>query len=174
MNYRYVEQTQHRSSVFLDCSLAVALARSNPSYIRRDVDTVVDLGVYNYRCIGGEGSPPDCPRGISAHASASAIDLHSFELSNGQIYDVEQDWIIDSNAEETCEASTEPGGDRWLHELICEQKRIGVWNTILTPNFNSAHRNHFHVDLKDGDFIRQTPDSSFIPDNGQSKHKLTV
>ena len=170
VNYRYVEQTQNRSQVFLDCSLAVSLARANPSYVRRNVDTVVDLGVYNYRCIGGEGSPPNCPRGISAHASATAIDLHSFELIGGQNYVVERDWIIDSSAEETCEASTEPGGDRWLHELICEQQHTGIWNTILTPNFNAAHRNHFHVDLKDGDFIRQTQNSLFIPSDNQPKH----
>ena len=43
-----------------------------------------------------------------------------------------------------------------LHQLICELKAAGVWNIVLTPNYNDAHRNHFHVDLTtDSDFIKR-------------------
>jgi len=46
------------------------------------------------------------------------------------------------------------GADAFLHELICTLKDAGVWNIVLTPNYNADHRDHFHVDRTQGsDFI---------------------
>ncbi len=58
--------------------------------------------------------------------------------------------------EQTCAAPTANAEDDWLHDVICAIKGDDVWNTVLTPNYNAAHRNHFHVDLTAGsDFIRR-------------------
>ena len=93
---------------------------------------VTDYGVYNYRCIGG-GTPPNCPNGISQHAYAMAIDLAGFTTSDGAYASVNDDWVIDPDAEETCEAPTVEGKDRFLHELICELKANDVWKIVLEP-----------------------------------------
>ena len=147
--YRYNGSNDLRESLLGDCSLILALAESAPVLRRREVTTVVDIGVYNYRCIGG-GTPPNCPNGISQHAYAKAIDIAGYETSDGTSYVVNDDWIIDGEDESTCGAATENTKDTFLHETICEQKQRGIWNIVLTPNFNSAHRDHFHVDLTDG------------------------
>lgn len=147
--HRYVSNDTPRETFFMDCSLALSLARAASHLRRNDVVELVDIGVYNYRCIGG-GTPPDCPNGISQHAYAKAIDIAGVTDKQGVYYSVNDDWVIDPDSEQTCAAATEPGKDEFLHQLICELKADGVWNIVLTPNYNDAHRNHFHVDLTSG------------------------
>ena len=155
LNYRFVDIDTKRNSLYLDCELALALVRANPIFLKNGISTIVDLGIYNYRCIGGEGFPPDCPQGISAHANGQAIDIYALENDGGQVYSIENDWVIDEENVETCSADTENASDALLHKIFCDQSEQGIWNTILTPNFNSAHRNHVHLDLKEGnDFTR--------------------
>lgn len=154
MSYRSGSSTSPRSTFFMDCSLALSLAKAAPELRRRDIIEVSDYGVYNYRCIGG-GTPPDCPNGISQHAYAKGIDIAGLTSSTGTYYSVNDDWVIDPAGESTCDAATEGDKDTFLHEVICALKGRGVWNIVLTPNYNDAHRNHFHVDLTTGsDFIR--------------------
>lgn len=153
--YRYLGNADVRPTFFMDCSLAKSLLEAAPYLRARGVVEVSDIGVYNYRCIGG-GTPPDCPNGISQHAYAKGIDLAGFTTQDGTYYSVNDDWVIDPEAERTCEAATEAGADAFLHEVICDLKAGNVWNIVLTPNYNDAHRNHFHVDLTTGsDYINK-------------------
>lgn len=157
VSYRYVSFETPRATFFMHCGLALALARSAYHLRWRDVVEVADIGVYNYRCIGGVGTPPDCPQGISQHAYAKGIDIAGYTTGDGTYYSVNDDWLIDEDGESTCDAPTEPGKDRFLHEAICDQKADGVFNIVLTPNFNAGHRNHFHVDITEGsDFINRS------------------
>jgi hypothetical protein len=163
--YRYVSNRAPRTTLFMDCQLARSLARAAPILRARGVVEVADIGVYNYRCIGG-GQPP-CEGGMSQHAYALGIDLAGFTDGDGVFSSVNDDWVIDGSGEKTCTAPTEPGKDTFLHELICALKAAGVWNIVLTPNYNAAHRNHFHVDL--------TPGSNFLKarttvDDGPDRH----
>jgi len=153
VGYRVLGSAKPRPTLFADCTLIRSLARAAPILRGRNIVEVSDLGVYNFRCIGG-GTPPNCPNGISQHAFATAIDLAGVTDGDGAFFSVNDDWIIDPNSEETCTAPTEPGKDQFLHEVICALKAANTWNIVLTPNYNADHRNHFHVDL--------TPDSDFI------------
>ncbi len=156
MVHRYTSNTTPRATFYMDCTLARSLAKAAAILRAHDVVEVADIGVYNYRCIGGEGTPPNCPQGISQHAYAKAIDLAAFKTSDGTVYTVNTDWIIDPDSEETCAAPTIAGKDAFLHDVICELKAADVWNIVLTPNYNAAHRDHFHVDLTTGsDFIEK-------------------
>jgi hypothetical protein len=153
--FRYIGNAEPRERLFGDCQLILSIARGAALLRDRGVVEIADYGVYNYRCIGGEGTPPDCPNGMSQHAFANAIDLAAFTLADATYLTVEDDWVIDPDEESTCTAATEPGADAFLHEMICALKAAGTWNIVLTPNYNSAHRDHFHVDLTPGDdFIR--------------------
>ena len=160
LRHRVSWETEERSTFYMDCGLALALLEAAPILRERGVVEVVDMGVYNYRCIGG-GTPPDCPNGVSQHAYARAIDIAGYTTEDGTYYSVNDDWVIDPDGEDTCAAATEGDKDTFLHEVICAQKAAGVWNIVLTPNYNAAHRNHFHVDLTDGsDFIERELDGS--------------
>ena len=152
--WRYVDsETARPSFPVVDCSLALSLAQAAPHLRDRGIVEVADIGVYNYRCIG-DGTPPNCPNGMSQHAYAKAIDIAGLTDEAGTYYSVNDDWVIDPDAEPTCDAPTEAGADDFLHRTICELKTAGVWNIVLTPNYNADHRNHFHVDL--------TPDADYI------------
>lgn len=143
-----------RTKMFGDCTIIRALAQAAPMLRARMIVEVTDLGVYNYRCIGNTGTPPNCPNGISQHAYGNAIDLASFKDIAGMTYVVKTDFVIDPAPEKTCTAPTVAGKDQFLHEVICELKAAKVFNIALTPNYNADHRDHFHVDLTPGsDFI---------------------
>jgi hypothetical protein len=162
IEYRYVENTKRRTEIAADCSLVLSLLRAAPALRERDIVEVADIGIYNYRCIGG-GVPPGCT--LSQHAQAKAIDIAGVTDKAGVYYNVTTDWVIDPAGQKTCEAATVPGKDTFLHELICALKVDKVWNIMLTPNYNSDHRNHFHVDLSPGsDTIRSGSDPEPIGD----------
>jgi hypothetical protein len=153
VSYRVLDAANPRTKMFGDCTLIRSLARAAPILRGHGIVEVSDLGIYNYRCIGG-GTPPNCPQGISQHAYATAIDIAAFEDDAGERSVVNDDWVIDPDSEDTCAAPTEPGKDQFLHTVICDLKNANTWNIVLTPNYNADHRNHFHVDL--------TPDADFI------------
>ena len=143
-----------RTKMFGDCTIIKSLARAAPMLRAKQIVEVTDLGVYNYRCIGNTGTPPNCPNGISQHAYGNAIDLASFKDMAGMTYVVTTDFVIDPAPEKTCTAATVAGKDQFLHELICGLKAAKLFNIVLTPNYNADHRDHFHVDMTPGsDFI---------------------
>src|SRR5690606_11375259 len=150
--YRYNNNADERATLFGDCTLMKSLAEAAPIVRARGVAEIADLGIYNYRCIDQSKTPPNCS--MSQHADATAIDLARFVTTDGTSYSVLDDWVVDTS--DTCTAETDGEKDAFLHELICELKAAGVWNIVLTPNYNDAHRNHFHVDLTTGsDFIQR-------------------
>ncbi|HTJ44291.1 MAG TPA: extensin family protein [Kofleriaceae bacterium] len=152
--YRYLGNTSQRATFFMDCQLALSLAKAAPFFHAHDVMEVEDYGVYNYRCINNDGTPPNCTIGMSQHAYAMAIDLAQFTTSDGSTYNVKTDFVINPDGD-TCTATPQPGKDAFLHALICELKGAKVWNIVLTPNYNDLHRDHFHVDLTPGsDYIK--------------------
>lgn len=139
-----------RTTMFGDCTLIRSLAEAASSWRARKVVEVTDLGVYNYRCINNAGTPPNCTIGLSEHSFGNAIDLAIFKDVDGTTYSVKDDWVIDPSPYKTCMDPTVPGKDTFLHEMICALKARGIWNIVLTPNYNALHRDHFHVDLTAG------------------------
>jgi hypothetical protein len=143
--YRRGQKTpDHR--LFADCSLALALHDMAPTLAQRGLVAVEYLGIYEYRCIAGTQ-----PCELSQHAHATAIDLHEFRGAGGATYNVEIDWIVDPDLFDTCSAPALGSKNALLHELACDWGASNLFNIILTPNYNEAHRNHFHVDLTPGE-----------------------
>jgi hypothetical protein len=163
VNYRYNGSDEPRKTLMGDCSLIKSLAQGASIMREHDIKTFVDIGVYNYRCIDQTKTPPNCT--MSQHAYAKAIDIASFETNAGEKYSVLTDWDIDP-ATTTCSAETSDAKDAFLHEVICALKQAGTWNIVLTPNYNDAHRNHFHVDLTEGanTIKRELPSSDGLVD----------
>lgn len=152
--FRYSGNADQRKTLYGDCSLMKSLAQAAPVVRAHDVKEIIDIGIYNYRCIDQTKTPPNCS--MSQHAYAKAIDLAELVTSDDTHYSVLKDWVIDSTGS-TCEVPTDSEKDGFLHTVICELKAANVWNIVLTPNYNSDHRNHFHVDLTNGsDFIKRT------------------
>lgn len=92
------------------------------------------FGSYNCRDVAGTNR-------LSAHATANAIDVSAFDLADGRRISVEADWNGGTPAEKEFL--------RIIHKSAC--KRFG---TVLGPDYNSAHQNHFHLEESSGSFCR--------------------
>ncbi|MCK6575402.1 extensin family protein [Myxococcota bacterium] len=134
VDYRYVDQAEP-TPMFMGCHLALALDDLS-AYLRElDVVELVHIGTYNCRVIAGTDS-------LSMHGLGLAIDIHELRTSDGTTYNVERDW------EHTDDPQTREG--RFLYEFGQQMFARGIFNIVLTPNYNAAHDNHFHVDLTPG------------------------
>jgi hypothetical protein len=74
------------------------------------------------------------PEGLrSEHATANAIDITAFHLSNGKTVSIAKDWR---------KATPESEFLHEAHEAACD-----LFNVVLGPDYNKAHATHFHLDL---------------------------
>lgn len=92
------------------------------------------FGSYSCRNIAGTNRR-------SGHATANAIDVSAFDLADGRRISVLDDWRNGSPAERRFL--------RVVHDSAC--KRFG---TVLGPDYNAAHENHFHLEADGADFCR--------------------
>ena len=74
----------------------------------------------------------------SQHATANAIDISSFKLSNGTTVSVNRHWRGSQDKSQFLRA---------IHQRACSYFRVA-----LSPDFNRAHHDHFHFDR--GAFLR--------------------
>ena len=156
VTFRYLSSAE-ATPMLMDCSLAPRLAELATLVAPYGIDEVIHLGIYNYRCIGG-GDPDSGTCTPSQHAYAKAIDIHAFGLAGSDaIYSTETDWVIREDLPDVCPGMPAGEADRVLHELACAMWSQSIFHIVLTPDYNDAHRNHFHVDLTDGSmFIGDT------------------
>jgi hypothetical protein len=76
---------------------------------------------------------------LSEHATANAIDLSAFVLKDGTRIAVRADW-----PRPVSEAEMTPKGRflRAIHKGACR-----YFKSVLGPDYNSAHHDHFHADM---------------------------
>ncbi|MEO0463663.1 MAG: extensin family protein [Pseudomonadota bacterium] len=92
------------------------------------------MGSYACRTIAGSTR-------LSAHATGNAIDVSGFELADGRRISLKSDWDGGSAAEREFL--------RVVHKSAC--KRFG---TVLGPEYNRAHADHFHLEGTGAQFCR--------------------
>ena len=117
------------------CPVAAALAMwewntLQPAAERRfgaRVTRIEHFGSYNCRRMYGRETGS-----WSEHATADAIDVAGFRLSNGMRITVARDW--------------RRAGDKaaFLHEV--RDGACDLFATTLSPDYNAAHRDHLHLD----------------------------
>ncbi len=85
------------------------------------------LGSYSCRRMYGRSQGD-----FSEHATADAIDVSAFVLKGGRQISVVKDWKgTDKEAEFL----------RTVRDGACD-----LFSTVLSPDYNAAHRDHFHLD----------------------------
>jgi hypothetical protein len=130
------------------CAMALQVAKMAATLKTKNVTDVVHYGTYNCRVISGTKT-------LSEHGLANALDIAGFGFSTGLVHMVLKDW------EKGIKVPKTAGGSflRWFADKMHADK---VFNVILTPEFNAAHANHFHVDM--------TPGSNFLKDEAPKPH----
>lgn len=85
------------------------------------------LGVYSCRRLYGRSEGA-----WSEHATGNAIDISGFVLEDGRRISLLADWDGDEEAQ------------RFLRRA--RDGACGVFATVLSPDYNAAHADHFHFD----------------------------
>jgi hypothetical protein len=123
--------------VSTSCPLAAALvlwerqvaAPAARRHFGRELAQVRHYGIYSCRRLYGRSTGS-----FSEHATANAIDIAAFTLEGGRQISVQRDWDDDGAAGAFL---------RDVHDGGCD-----VFGTTLGPDYNAAHRDHFHVDMR--------------------------
>lgn len=118
------------------CEAAHSIADTAEDAASVDVEAILHIGTYNCRVIAGTSS-------LSRHGYGDALDIYGFRLTNGQTWTLLDHWEHDTTAPTTVSG-------RFLYDIARRWYEAWIWNIILTPNYNSAHDNHFHLDLTPG------------------------
>lgn len=99
-------------------------------HLRASVTNLLHAGSFSCRRLYNR---PDGP--WSEHATADAVDILGFQLSDGRTVSVLRDWNGDQ---------AEAAFLRDVRDGACR-----LFTTTLSPDYNAAHRDHFHLDVAD-------------------------
>lgn len=131
----------------LDCRLALILDDFSKILAARQI---IEVRVDNmYR----PGAHLPGTRRKSQHNYGLAADITQFKTASGLVLDVEDDWA-GVPGEPPCGPASTIAAERErsivLRDVVCEVARAGLFHHMLTPNYNAAHRDHLHLDIKRG------------------------
>lgn len=129
----------------IKCPLALALTSwaqgpmqsAARKYFGSKVVRIESMGAYSCRNVIGRASAAGAR---SEHATANAIDIGAFILSDGRRVSVQGGW----NG-----ASDQQNFLRAVRADACKR-----FQTVLSPDYNAAHFDHLHFDMGRGPFCR--------------------
>lgn len=147
------------------CSFALRLVDFAKLLAEKGVKSVGTLGAYCYRCCCAwsqtnqcrdEDDPePDCgSNGFSNHSFGRALDVRWVTKTDGTRLDINDvaTWVKTASSG-TCTTglAAQKGNSKFLYEIACAAHDREIFKTVLTPNYNAAHRNHWHMDVGEKD-----------------------
>lgn len=92
------------------------------------VATIEHFGSYSCRRLYGRETGA-----WSEHATANALDIAGFVLADGRRIGVARDW--------------NGGGDSARFLRAARDAACDSFTTVLSPDYNAAHRDHLHIDM---------------------------
>nr|WP_286208509.1 extensin family protein [Pseudomonas koreensis] len=124
------------SSFLASCPLAVAYAMFERHTLQPAAQSVYGQRVARLEHLGSFACRNVYNResgALSRHASADALDIAGFRLADGRSISVLKDWPKQNQDAQFL---------RQVRDGACE-----AFSVVLSPDYNAAHRNHFHVDV---------------------------
>lgn len=95
-------------------------------HLGQGVVELENLGSYNCRKIAGREAQ-------SEHSTANAIDISAFILADGTPVTLLGDW--------------DDTGAKGAFLRAVRDESCGLFSTVLSPDYNRAHADHFHLDM---------------------------
>jgi hypothetical protein len=156
-----LDQAPERAVTFeqepvVSCKLAAALARwtaesvqpEAKKYLRTRIAGMVTVASYDCRSRYGDQN-----QRLSEHAFVNALDVSEFITEKGERIAIEAAWRANGDRAAFLHA---------IHEGACR-----IFGTALGPEANDAHRNHFHLDMKE----RRQPLCDFSPEQLKAREE---
>lgn len=125
----------------IDCSLAVSLDEAGRYLKAQGVDKVTFSSAYSRRNVRGTKRP-------SKHSYGLAIDVHTFAGPDLGSVRVDRDYEQGLGGEVDCVGTPLTQGGAILKVLQCQLVRSGLFHLVLSPDYDDAHHDHFHLEVK--------------------------
>ena len=131
----------------VDCRLALAIDDFTELLARHDIVELVHMSAYR---------PPSkkWPAGKPGkrHGAGMALDAAIFVKKDGTRLIVEKHFKGHRRSApcprvQPASWAHRPTESKEIRSIFCEARENGVFHVMLSPNFNWAHRNHFHLEV---------------------------
>jgi hypothetical protein len=124
----------------MDCRLVLALLRWAPVLREEGVQRIRHASALRPGAtVGGTDE-------TSGHAKALAIDVAVLEVEGEDDREVQEDWEDRDRGDKPCpEGAT--NDDELLRRVVCKAVKRGLFQVVITPHHNRAHRDHVHLEL---------------------------
>ena len=128
-------------ALLIDCSLAVSLDEAGRYLAALGVAKVTFSSAYSRRNVRGTNRP-------SKHSYGLAIDIHTFEGSDVGSVRVDRDYEQGLGDVVDCVGAPLTQGGALLKVMQCQLVRSGLFHLVLSPDYDDAHHDHFHLEVK--------------------------
>ncbi len=132
------------SEAILNCRMATSLAgwieetkKSAKTILKDELVSINNSTSYDCRKRRGAGQSK-----ISEHAFANALDIIGFEFKETEPVSVLNHWVSEKE-----ENSDEVSDEKELFLTAARNSACSHFTTVLSPDTNAAHKDHFHFDL---------------------------
>jgi hypothetical protein len=129
-----------RKKMIMDCRLALSLRLASPLFRASGIRTVIHGDFYRWRRVETSGR-------LSRHALGLAIDAYAFINTKGRRISVKGSYEKSLASRRSCEGRPKTWKGRVLRDLACDLDESGLFETILTPDYDPAHKDHFHISV---------------------------
>ncbi len=125
----------------IDCSLAVSLDEAGRYLRSAGIAAASFSSAYSRRKVRGTSRP-------SKHSFGLAIDVLTFSGPDLGTLHVDRDYEQGLGDAVDCLGRPLTQGGAVLKLLQCQLARSGLFDLVLTPDFDDAHHDHFHLQVK--------------------------
>ena len=136
-----IELTSADQSLVIDCSLAVSLDEAGHYLRALGISHATFSSAYSRRNVRGTNRP-------SKHSYGLAIDVHTFSGPDLGTVRVDRDYEQGLGDEVDCVGAPLTQGGAVLKILQCQLVRSGLFHLVLSPDYDDAHHDHFHLEVK--------------------------
>ena len=136
-----VALTSSQYALVIDCSLAVSLVEAMAYVKALGIDKATFSSAYSRRNVRGTNKP-------SKHSFGLAIDIHTFTGPDVGTLRVDRDYEQGLGDDVDCLGKPLTQGGAVLKVLQCQLARSGLFYLVLSPDYDDAHHDHFHLEAK--------------------------
>jgi hypothetical protein len=136
-----IELTSDDQPLVIDCSLAVSLDEAGRYLRGLGITKAYFSSAYSRRKVRFTDH-------WSKHSFGLAIDIHTFTTADLGTIRVDRDFEQGLGDEVDCVGKPLTQAGAVLEILKCQLVRSGLFHLVLTPDYDDAHHDHFHLEAK--------------------------
>jgi len=135
-----IKYTSYDQPLVIDCSLAVSLDEAGRYLRALGFDKALFSSAYSVRNVRGTDRP-------SKHSYGLAIDVHAF-TAGADTMRIDRDFEQGLGDDMDCIGKPLTQAGATLKILQCQLVHSGLFYLVLSPDYDDAHHDHFHLEVK--------------------------